>query len=335
MSNRNFHSARRFMFGGVAASLGLASVFGPSLTPPAVAQPVEGPGPIQPNAIAASSTYEACTPYFGLTKDNADLLSFDVNNVDNALTPAPVIGTDIVAVLTVTDGTQSIDCIPDLGWSDESTWLSNYVDGNETGFLVEDHLDYPGTGYYLMPVIDGSTSFTLPDSSSITPSASSIRFDYEFTGLTVAVSPLNLVHTFGGFSPVVDPLTGALLSDEYYASVNGLVIATGDAAQAAYLVQLLTAGPDAFCDGSGQPITPNENYDPLLVTLQTLTIPIIDEYVITSCWDVHDAAGILYNIEVQNAKVPNSRVTLTITDPNASTTSTTVSAEPTVPTFTG
>ena len=326
------------MFGGVAASLGLASVFGPSLTPAAAAQPVEGPGPIQPNAIAASSTYEACTPYFGLTKDNADLLSFDVNNVDNALTPAPVIGTDIVPVLTVTDGTQSIDCIPDLGWSDESTWLSNYVDGNETGFLVEDHLDYPGTGYYLMPVIDGSTSFTLPDSSSITPTASSIRFDYEFTGLTVAVSPLNLVHTFGGFLPVADPLIGALLSDEYYASVNGLVIATGDAAQAAYLVQLLTAGIDAFCDdpsqsGSSHPITPNENYAPLLVTLQTLTNPIVSA--ITSCWEVSAAAGVLYNIEVQNAKVPNSRVTLTITDPNASTTSTTVSAEPTVPTFTG
>jgi len=139
--------------------------------------------------------------------------------------------------------------------------------------------------------------------------------------------------------PVADRLTGALLSDEYYAIVNGLVIATGDAAQAAYLVQLLTAGIDAFCDdpsqsGSSHPITPNENYAPLLVTLQALANPIFSA-MITSCFEVSAAAGILYNIEVQNAKVPNSRVTLTITDPNASTTSTTVSAEPTVPTFTG
>jgi hypothetical protein len=49
------------------------------------------------------------------------------------------------------------------------------------------------------------------------------------------------------------------------------------------------------------------------------------------------SASFLYNIEVQNAKVPNSLVTLTITDPNAATTTTTtsVAADPVAPAFTG
>ena len=127
MAIRKYFESRRLLFSGIAASLGLASVVAPVVTSPATAQPVEGPGPIQPSTISPPGTYQPCTAYFGLTKDNSDLLSFEVDNINNAVSPTPAIGTDIVPILTVTDGTQSIDCVPDLGWTDEATWLSDYM----------------------------------------------------------------------------------------------------------------------------------------------------------------------------------------------------------------
>ncbi|CAB4639141.1 unannotated protein [freshwater metagenome] len=93
--------------------------------------------------------------------------------------------------------------------------------------------------------------------------------------------------------------------------------AAGDAAQAAYLLELLTAGPETFCDNTTwEPLVPDQNYLPLLATMQSL-LPITDT---VNCWGIAHGAGLLYNVEVQNAKIPNSLVTLTITDPNATTT---------------
>jgi len=317
MSFKDFFQSRRLMFGGIAASLGLATVVAPVVTSPATAQPVEGPGPIQPNAIATPGTYEECTPYFGLMKDNADLLSFDVNNVNDAVTPTPVIGTDMVPVLTVTDGTQSIECIPNLGWTDEATWQSDYVDAG-SGFVITGLVAYPGAGYYLMPAVDGTTAFSLSGGGSILPTASSLRFETNFIGRTLTVTPPTLVHTFGGFLPILQIPSGTQLSDPYYLAASGAVTAAGDAAQAAYLLELLTAEPETFCDNTTwEPLVPNQNYLPLIATMQSLLQTITN---VTNCWGIAHGAGLLYNVEVQNAKIPNSLVTLTITDPNATTT---------------
>lgn len=321
------------MFGGIAASLGLATVVAPVVTSPATAQPVEGPGPIQTDTIAAPGTYQECSPYFGLTKDNADLLSFDVNNVNDAVTPTPVIGTDMVPVLTVTDGTQSIECIPNLGWTNEATWQSDYIDGGGQGWVLQGLLNYPGTGYYLMPAVNGSTSFNLTGGGAITPTSSSLRFETNFTGRTLTITPPTLVHTFGGYLPILQRLTGAQLSDPYYAALSAAVTATGNAAQAAYLLELLTATPDSFCVSNNnvwEPVVPNENYVPLAATLDTL-LQITPQA--PSCWHIRYNAENLYNLEVQRAKVPNSLVTLTITDPTATTT--TVAENPVAPAFTG
>jgi len=331
MAFKDFFQSRRLMFGALAASLGLASVVAPVVTSPATAQPVEGPEPIQPNAIAAPGTYEACTPYFGLMKDNADLLSFDVHIVNNAVIPLPVIGTDIVPVLTVTDGTQTIECIPDLGWTDQTTWQSDYVDGGGNGGVVDGLITYPGLGYYLMPVIDGSTTFSLTGGGSILPTSSSLRFETNFTGRTITVSPSNLVHTFGGYKPILQDLSSAQLADPYYAAVDAAVTATGDAAQAAYLRQMRAAGYPAFCNlSNGEPLVPDQNFLPLRATLTVLYPP---GY--SSCMDMAFTGEQLYNAEVQKAKVPNGLVTLTITDPNATTTTTSVPVDPVVPAFTG
>jgi len=334
MAIKDFFQSRRLIFSGLAASLGLAAVVAPVVTTSATAQPVEGPGPIQPNAISAPGTYEACTPYFGLTKDNADLLSFDVVNVDNAVTPTPLIGTDIVPVLTVTDGTQSFECIPDLGWTDEATWQSGYVNGNSNGFIVNGLISYPGTGYYLMPAVDGSTSFHLIGGGTILPTSSSLRFETNFTGRTITVSPSSLVHTFGGYQPVLGRLSLTQLADPYFAAVYQEVLTTGDAVQSGYLLQLLTAGASTFCDSiSGEPALPSQAYPRLLATMNSLAQPVMSA---TTCWDISYAAEVLYNAEVQKAKVLNSVVTLTITDPNpTTTTSTSTALEPVAPAFTG
>jgi len=336
MAIKDFFQSRRLIFGGLAASLGLATVVAPVVTSSATAQPVEGPGPIQPNAISAPGTYEACTPYFGLTKENADLLSFDVVNVDNAVTPIPVIGTDIVPVLTVTDGTQSFECVPDLGWTDEATWQSDYVNGDGNGFIVNGLISYPGTGYYLMPAVDGSTSFHLIGGGTILPTSSSLRFETNFTGRTITVSPSSLVHTFGGYLPVLADLSSTQLADSYFAAVIQQVMTAGDAVQYGYLIQLLTAGVSTFCsDGTGEPAAPSQVFPRLLETMSSLLQSV---WFVRSCRDISDAAAVLYNAEVQKAKVTNSLVTLTITDPNPTTTTTsttTTAVEPVAPAFTG
>ena len=341
MSIRKYFESRRLLFSGIAASLGLASVVAPVVTSPATAQPVEGPGPIQPSTISPPGTYQPCTAYFGLTKDNSDLLSFEVDNINNAVSPTPVIGTDIVPVLTVTDGTQSIDCIPDLGWTNEATWQSDYM-GYFGNLFSYGHITYPALGYYLMPAVDGTTTFSLTGGGSILPTASSLRFEVDFTGRTVTVTPPTLVHTFGGFKPN-GYLTGAQLSDPYFAAVMAAVTDAGNAAQAALLLELLTAGRVdgvfALCDDDTVHLNvPNVNFLPLAATMDSLLQqePTVDP----GCSMPTKSASYLYNIEVQNAKVPNSLVTLTITDPNATTTTvkattTTVAEDPVSPAFTG
>ena len=331
---RKFFESRRLLFSGIAASLGLASIVAPIVTSPATAQPVEGSGPLQPSTISAPGTYEACTLYFGLTKDNADLLSFDVVNENNAVTPTPVIGTDIVPVLTVTDGTQSFECIPDLGWTDQATWQSDYVNGGGNSAFVDGLISYPGTGYYLMPVVDGSTTFSLTGGGSILPTASSLRFEVNFTGRTITVSPTNLAHTYGGYRPFGSDLSISQLADPYYGAVSQAVTTTGDAAQSAYLLQLMTAGLWNFCDQStGDPIVPNQSYAPLVATMSAL-MQSNSSFDVVNC-NLWFAAELLYNAEVQKAKVPNSLVTLTITDPNATTTTTTVPDRSVTPSFAG
>ncbi len=341
MSIRKYFESRRLLFSGIAASLGLASVVAPVVTSPATAQPVEGPGPLQPSTISPPGTYQPCTAYFGLTKDNSDLLSFEVDNINNAVSPTPVIGTDIVPVLTVTDGTQSIDCIPDLGWTNEATWQSDYM-GYFGNLFSYGHITYPALGYYLMPAVDGTTTFSLTGGGSILPTASSLRFEVDFTGRTVTVTPPTLVHTFGGFKPN-GYLTGAQLSDPYFAAVMAAVTDAGNAAQAALLLELLTAGRVdgvfALCDDDTVHLNvPNVNFLPLAATMDSLLQqePTVDP----GCSMPTKSASYLYNIEVQNAKVPNSLVTLTITDPNATTTTvkattTTVAEDPVSPAFTG
>jgi len=341
MAIRKYFESRRLLFSGIAASLGLASVVAPVVTSPATAQPVEGPGPIQPSTISPPGTYQPCTAYFGLTKNNSDLLSFEVDNINNAVSPTPVIGTDIVPVLTVTDGTQSIDCIPDLGWTNEATWQSTYMSLLGSAFS-HGRITYPGLGYYLMPAVNGSTTFSLTGGGSILPTASSLRFEVNFTGRTVTVTPPTLVHTFGGFIPLNQYVMGAQLSDSYFTAVMAAVTATGNAAQAALLLELLTAGQVdgvfALCDNDTLHLNvSNENFLPLAATMDSLLqqAPTVDP----GCTMPTKSASYLYNIEVQNAKVPNSLVTLTITDPNAATTTTTtttsVAADPVAPAVTG
>jgi hypothetical protein len=147
------------------------------------------------------------------------------------------------------------------------------------------------------------------------------------------------VHTFGGYFPVLDALSSSQLADSYYAAVSQAVITTGDAAQAAYLLELMNSDASNFCEqvAPNAPVVPNQNYAPLVATMSALMQS--NSFIVSDCNGLWFAAEFLYNAEVQKAKVPNSLVTLTITDPNAATTTTTtttsVAADPVAPAFTG
>jgi hypothetical protein len=98
---------------------------------------------------------------------------------------------------------------------------------------------------------------------------------------------------------------------------------------------MFAAGYQAFCDANtGAPLVPDQNFLPLRATLNSL-LPGRQWGTAFNCAQIEYFAEGLYNAEVQKAKVPNGVVTLTITDPNATTTTISVPVDPVVPAFTG
>ena len=190
----SFSVSRRVLAGGAAATAGIATIAAPVLSGPAAADPTDDTADgtaASPQAVPAPGTYESCTAYFGLVKGNSDLVSYDVQTV-GPVSPDPVLGSNLVPVLTVQGGGGEVQCIPELGWTDEGTWI-DWIDWGSTGFT------YPGTGYYLVPSTYGA-EFDTPNGLFV-PESTSIRFETSIEGVTVTWAPAGPPATETGWFP--------------------------------------------------------------------------------------------------------------------------------------
>jgi hypothetical protein len=318
----------RFLLGGLAASLGFAGVASAAVATPAAADPVEGSGPIQPESILAPGTYISCTAYFGLTKySDSDLASYAVDVVDDAVTPAPVIDTDLVPVLTVTDASnETVECTPDLAWTDETSWGSTYF----ATFDVADMtglVSYPGPGYYRIPATFGKAYMTT-DLTTFTPVSTSIRFENTYTDKVVTIDPTTVPPTADGvFGP--NPVVLADLDNSIFTDLFDAVEATGNAAQRTYFEQWWVDHINAVTCSDSDPL-----YVSTAVTLQTL----VPGVAIATCDNFYVSSKAFYHAAQFNAKIAASLITITIADPpppTTTTTTTTVQSEPVIPAFTG
>jgi len=131
MGISNSRRSIKFLLGGVAAALGVGALAPELVANAASTAPSRDggnePGLINSAALPAPGEYQSCMAMFGLTKYNSDLATFDVVDTDNVVSPSPVIGTDIIPIVTITDASDnSLQCEATPGWTDEATWESDY-----------------------------------------------------------------------------------------------------------------------------------------------------------------------------------------------------------------
>ncbi|MCX6507170.1 MAG: hypothetical protein NTU96_08855 [Actinobacteria bacterium] len=323
-------SSRRLLFGGIAAALGFSSVAAPVVLQPAGATPAEGSNTTSDFSTQTIGTYESCTAYFGLLKQNSNLANFDI--VNNTVDPEPVIansqlaGPTLVPVVTLTDGSNNIiECTPTLGWTDQATWESDYM--GLAPALLGNIVSYPGTGFWLLPAVGYELDYfdtALEQNQQFTAVTGTLRFESNLAGVSVLSSMVDLPTT----APTFDASNVAYQSS-YWASVLDLVATapTGSAEQAALLDAIANGFVNGLtmCEGSGDLLVPDANYASLIATLEALLLA--DE--IANCLDVVFAGTFLVDAAIQTAKVANAPVTVTISDDAPPTT------EPVVPAFTG
>jgi hypothetical protein len=143
----------------------------------------------------------------------SDLESYAVSVVDNSVTPTPVIGTDLVPVLTVTNAlSNTVECVPELAWTDSNSWGTKYFNAVDTGKMAG-LITYPGPGYYRIPATYGVT-YVFPDSTSFTPVSTSVRFESNYTGKTISIDQTSVPGVANGVF-VTTPVA-ANLTDEFF-----------------------------------------------------------------------------------------------------------------------
>jgi hypothetical protein len=308
-------SSRRLLFGGIAAALGFSSVAAPALVPTASAVPAEDSNTTGQITTQTIGTYSSCSAYFGLTKySNSDLQSYAANVVNNSVSPTPVIGTDLVPVLTVTDAlSNTVECVPELAWTDFTSWGTTYFNTLDTGKMTG-LITYPGPGYYRIPATYGVT-YTTTDSTSFTPVSTSVRFESNYMGKIISVDRTSVPAVANGVFDASQPVS-ADLTDEFFVAFFDAVESAGNASQRAYVEQYWTDYTNLVSCTESDP-----NYAATVATLNTL-IPGVS---ISTCTSIYDATRAYYEASQFNAKISDSLITVSIADepPPTTTTSTT------------
>jgi hypothetical protein len=314
-------SSRRFLFGGIAAALGFSSVAAPALVPTASAVPAEDSNTTGQITTQAIGTYSSCSAYFGLTKySNSDLQSYAANVVNSSVSPTPVIGIDLVPVLTVTDAlSNTVECAPDLAWTDFTSWGSSYFNTLDTGKMTG-LITYPGPGYYRIPATYGVT-YTTADSTSFTPVSTSLRFESNYSGKIISVDRTSVPAVANGVFNASQPVS-ADLTDEFFVAFFDAVESAGNASQRAYLEQYWTDYTNLISCTDADP-----DYVATVATLSTL-VPGVS---ISTCTSIYDATRAYYEASQFNAKISDSLITVSIADepPPTTTTSSTTSTSTT------
>ena len=279
-----------------------------------------GADPASPQAVPAPGSIPSCTEHFGLDRPegsnsnlyNWDLVRFDVRT-SGPVTPAPVIGGNLVPVVTVKgdDGT-SVECIPEPGWTDEASFAT---------FLgVDFGLQYPGPGYYVVPATP-SVTFDTAD-GSFTAVGSTIRFETDLSGVSVSWNPVAPPSLARGWVPIAGDFPLPADDPGVLATVAN-VQAAGDSDQAALVEQILV---EHSCDEG-------PTLDALAATLGELLGE--EGRVTQDCFAVADATQVYYLRVFFPIQVADATMVVTVAAASPTTTAPPAAPAETAPAFTG
>ena len=166
------------------------------------------------DAAVTASQYESCTPYFGLGKGSAELAKFTIEDPNHVLSTPAVLGTDLIPLITVSDGTHTVTCAPTLAWTNQQDWATNPNDFFGMGIwpATDGAFSYPGDGYYAVLKVGGSYTLTQTLSGSptgtMTPTSVTVSYGSNLpSDVRVATVPSAIATTvdpstsFGSISP--------------------------------------------------------------------------------------------------------------------------------------
>lgn len=333
--NELSRSSRLFL-GVLAAGLGLGATA--TQVAQVSAEPATGDSSDShsPASLPAPGTYESCSGLFGLYKLNSDLVSFDIVQGANPVATLPTMGTDIVPIVTLSDGTTSVSCEAVSGWADEAGFSAYLLHD----WIVGTSMTYPGVGYFLVPAID-VIEFNV-NGGSFLPTTRSVEY---LTNLgldeTLSVNPGELVALASSYHPYYGtmPTNSSGLSDPFFTRVSAAILNSliGSQAQVDYLNQhlslLLNSQPTTCSDQDPTLVA-------LVVTMQSLSTGFNPMSVATECSNLSEGTLAIGRIQLFNAEVSDTKITLVVSGPappttTTSMTSTTVVSDPVIPAFTG
>ena len=325
----------RLFLGVLAAGLGLGATATQVVKASAESTNRDSSDSLNPATLPTPGTFQSCSGLFGLYKLNSDLVSFDIVQGANPVATLPTMGTDIIPIVTLSDGTTSVSCEAVSGWTNESEF-STYLNDFST---VGTSMTYPGLDYFLIPAIDGSW-FNVD--GGFVPTSRSVEY---LTNLgldeTLSADPIQLLALASSYHPYFGswPTSSSELSDPFFTRVYSAILNSpfGSQAQVDYLNQQLSLLSDS------QPTTCSDE-DPILValvaTMQSLSTGFEQNFVASGCSNLSGGTLAIGRIQLFNAEVSETGITLTVSGPAPPTTTTsltpvTVVSDPVIPAFTG
>lgn len=325
----------RLFLGGIAALLGVSATATELVSASAEPATTDHTSGFQPASGYVPGTYSSCTAKFGLLKTNSDLATFDVVDGTPAVTPTPVMGTDLIPLITVSDGTFTETCEAQLAWTDSATFDSAFLSYNS--FAAGTSMPYPGTNdFWIMPAV--GVPLTMDGSTSITVTTRTLSFgDTLPAGTTVSLSgqPVSIQAPYAPYGG--QPSSSAALATPFFQRVSSAVVTAGDANQGMFLEVYLAsyyngADPSQMC--TDDPNTANA----LFITMDNLMtgwgagwmLPTTCSNLMTS--ELAVGQILQYDMQVSSA----TALTVTVAGaPLPTTTTTTTATDPVVPKFAG
>jgi hypothetical protein len=337
-SNRMRMSWRVFL-GGMAALLGVSATATELVVASAEPVTTDHAAGMQPQSAYVPGTYSSCTAKFGLWKGNADLASFDVVDGSPAVLPSPVLGSNLIPLITVSDGSITEICEAQIAWTDAATFDSAYIGSYLS--TVGTAMPYPGRNdFWIMPAV--GVRLTMDGLTSITVTTRSLSFGETLpAGSTVTLSAQPQAIQVQWSPYMWTPASSAVLATPYFQRIFDAVESTGGTGQRVFLEAYLAAmydGGDSGALCANDPSTANATF----ATMDTLGAGWASWLFPMFCGngdEIPEAVGqtLQFNTQVSSA----TALTVTVAGPplptttTLPTTSSTTTTDPVVPQFTG
>ena len=310
MLKRNVHKALNVgaaaLFGGGSAAVAAGSPLAGATEPTGSghAASVNAPKDLNPNSL------QSCVPYFGLGKTTSNLAKVEVYT-SGEVTPAPVVGTNLFAVVTATDASNVVvRCKLDpqsLAWTSEADFFATYLNGQNSQIGP---YAYPGSAdFYMTPAVGatftiGSTSFT-PASVTVALATSIPNVTINQIGQLEDIEHGHFTWNSAQWFPLAGDL-GVIGSKDQMLGVGG----TQGAADMLGQLQV-----DGNCSETGAAIT---SFNAHIHELSTNAQPPYD--CTSTLADI--PSFFVYNNTIFGEKVKYAPVTVTLVGPEPTTTST-------------